>query len=151
MRTHGLIVLTAGLMIAACAPKEDAVKKDYERLTGTWILVSAVKDGKEVPEEEVKNTRLITKGDKFTISGDPGLGTSGAGTFTIDPSKNPKTVDSVQSEGPDAGTTVLGIYEIIDDNAKRACWAPPGQARPSGFNSKPGSGHLLQVWKRVRE
>ncbi len=151
MRRYGLIVVTAGLMIAACASKEDAVKRDYERLTGIWNLVSAVKDGKEVPEDEVKNTRLITKGDKFTILGDPALGTSGAGTFTIDPTKNPKTVDSLQSEGPDAGKTVLGIYEIIDDNNKRACWAPPGQPRPTAFISQPGSGHLLQVWRRVRE
>jgi len=151
MSRHALIVVTTGVMMVACASKEDAVKKDYERLTGTWMLVSAVKDGKDVPEEEVKKTRLITKGDKFTILGDPALGTSGAGTFTIDPTKNPKTVDSLQSEGPDAGKTVLGIYEIIDDNTKRACWAPPGKERPSEFTSKPGSGHLLQNWKRVRE
>jgi len=135
MRRHTLIVLTAGFMIAACASREEAIKRDYERLTGTWRLTSAVKDG---------------KGDKFTISGDPALGTSGAGTFTIDATKNPKTVDSLQSEGPDAGKTALGIYEIIDDNTKRACWAPPGKERPTEFTSKPGSGHLLQVWKREK-
>src|SRR5439155_12488432 len=65
-------------------------------------------------------------------------GASGAGTFKIDPTKSPKTADSLQTEGPDKGKTLLGIYEIIDDNHKRACWAPVGKPRPTAFTSEPG-------------
>jgi uncharacterized protein (TIGR03067 family) len=150
MNRYALVALAASLFTPADAAKDEAIKKDYERLAGTWRLVSAVEDGKKVPEEEAKKTRLVTKGDTFTILGDTGLGTSPAGTFTIDPTKRPKTVDSVQSKGPQKGKTVLGIYEIIDTDTKRACWAPPGKERPTAFTSEPGSGHLLQVWKRVK-
>jgi uncharacterized protein (TIGR03067 family) len=149
MRRYALVALMAGSLVAADDRKEEAIQKDYERLAGTWRLASAVEDGKPVPEEQIKNTRLITKGDTFVIEGDTSLGTSPAGTFKIDPTKRPKAVDSLQGKGPQKGETVLGIYEILDANTKRACWAPPGQPRPTAFESKPGSGHLLQVWKRV--
>jgi uncharacterized protein (TIGR03067 family) len=148
MKRRALIILVAGLLIAGDGLTDDAVKKDYQRLSGTWKLVSAVEDGKEVPENDVKKTRLVTDGDKFTITGDAELGTSASGTFTIDPTQKPKAVDSIQNDGPNKGKKILGIYEIIDDNNKRACWAPLGKERPTEFASKPGSGHLLQVWKR---
>jgi uncharacterized protein (TIGR03067 family) len=150
MSSYALLALMAASFVAPDDRNADAIKKDYERLSGRWRLVSAIEDGKEVPADEVKKTELITKGDTFTILGDSKLGTSPSGTFKIDPSKTPKTVDSLQGKGPNKGETILGIYEIIDDNNKRACWAPPGKPRPTDFTSKPGSGHLLQVWKRER-
>jgi uncharacterized protein (TIGR03067 family) len=124
------------------------IDNDYQRLSGTWILSYGVVDGQPVPEETRKKTRLITTRDKFTLSTGAQTGTSEEGTFMIDPTKNPKTVDSVQGTGPDKGKTLLGIYEIIDDNHKRACWAPAGKPRPGDFTSTPGSGHILQVWER---
>ena len=129
---------------------EELIKKDYQRLTGTFQLVSGVIDGKPVPEDVRKETKLVTDMNKFTVSAGGQAGTSGAGSFTIDPTKSPKTVDSLQAAGPDKGKTVLGIYEIIDDNHKRACWAPVGKPRPTAFTSEPGSGHILQVWERIR-
>ena len=121
---------------------------DYQRLSGTWLLSSGVVDGQPVPEDVRKKTRLITARDKFTLSTRAQTGTSEEGTFTIDPTKSPKTVDSVQGSRPDKGKTLLGVYEIIDDNHKRACWAPAGKPRPTDFTSTPGSGHILQVWER---
>ncbi len=100
------------------------IKRDYERLSGTFSLVSGVIDGKKVPEEVRKQTRLVTDGDEFTVSTGAEAGTSASGTFKIDPTKTPKRADSVQDSGPDKGKTLLGIYEIIDDNHKRACWLP---------------------------
>jgi uncharacterized protein (TIGR03067 family) len=154
-----LLVLFSLLLSTICAhavtpeptvSMEELIKKDYERLTGTFQLVSGVIDGKPVPEDVRKQTKLVTEMNKFTVSAGGQAGTSGAGTFTIDPTKSPKTVDSLQATGPDNGKTLLGIYEIIDDNHKRACWAPVGQSRPTAFISEPGSGHILQVWERIK-
>ena len=133
---------------AAETSMDQLIDTDYQRLSGTWILSSGIVDGQPVPEEIRKKTRLITTRDKFTLSTGAQTGTSEDGTFTIDPTKNPKTVDSVQGSGPDKGKTILGIYEIIDDNHKRACWAPAGKPRPTDFTSTAGSGHILQVWER---
>src|ERR1051326_1324499 len=129
---------------------EELIRKDYQRLSGTFQLASGVIDGKPVPEEIRKETKLVTDMNKFTVSAGGQAGTSGAGTFTIDPTESPKTVDSLQATGPDKGKTLLGIYEIIDDNHKRACWAPVGRPRPTAFTSEPGSGHILQVWERIK-
>ena len=103
-----------------------------------------------IAEDVREKTILITDHNKFTVSTGTKAGTSDDGTFTIDPTKNPKTVDSTQGSGADKGKVVLGIYEIIDDNHKRACWATTGNGRPTDFISKPGSGWLLQNWERIK-
>jgi uncharacterized protein (TIGR03067 family) len=153
VRSQILLLLLAVPSIGAAVSDvsmEELIKKDYERLTGTFQLVSGVIDGKEVPEDVRRQTKLVTTMDKFTVSAGGEAGTSGAGTFKIDPTKSPKTADSLQTEGSDKGKTLLGIYEIIDDNHKRACWAPVGKPRPTAFTSEPDTGHILQVWERVK-
>jgi uncharacterized protein (TIGR03067 family) len=153
MRSQILALLLTVASIGAAvsdASMEELIKKDYERLTGTFQLVSGLIDGKAVPEDVRKQTKLVTTMNKFTVSAGGQAGTSSAGTFEIDPTKSPKTADSLQTEGPDKGKTLLGIYEIIDDNHKRACWAPVGKPRPQAFTSEPGTGHILQVWERVK-
>ena len=153
MRSQILAFLLAVASIGAAVSDvsmEELIKKDYERLTGTFQLVSGVIDGKEIPEDVRRQTKLVTTMNKFTVSAGGQTGTSSAGTFKIDPTKSSKTADSLQTEGPDKGKTLLGIYEIIDDNHKRACWAPVGKPRPKTFTLEPGTGHILQVWERVK-
>jgi hypothetical protein len=75
MRRHALLVLTAGLLIAADNPKDDAAK-DLAKLKGTWLLVSAQRDGKKLPEEEVKKTKITFAGDTFLFPDASGIGTS---------------------------------------------------------------------------
>lgn len=148
-----LSVLTSVAIAAdndATMSKEELIKHDYERLTGMFRLTSGVMDGKPIAEDVREKTILITDHNKFTVSTGTKAGTSDDGTFTIDPTKNPKTVDSTQGSGADNGKVVLGIYEIIDDNHKRACWATTGNGRPTDFISKPGSGWLLQNWERIK-
>ncbi len=142
MRTHALIVMMVGIFIAADAPKDD-----LDKLQGTWILVSAVRDGKDVPDDEVSRTKLIIKGDAFTFPEYERIGTGPSGTFTIDPSRTPRAIDATPSSGPNKGETWLGIYEIAGDLYKVA-FAPPGKARPTRFVSEPGSGRLHSVWRR---
>lgn len=151
--TAGLCLFLVALAEAAgqdgAMSKGELIKRDYDALSGTFRLASGVVDGKPVSEEVRRKTVLVTDHNKFTVSTGDEAGTSAQGTFTIDPTKMPKTVDSLQGSGPDKGKTALGIYEIIDQNRKRACWAPVGQPRPTEFESKPGSGRILQVWERT--
>jgi uncharacterized protein (TIGR03067 family) len=126
-----------------------AVESDYDALTGSWQLVRSVVDGVPVPEAEVRKTILITDRDEFRFPADAGVGTAPLGKFTIDPLANPKQVDSTSFSGPDKGQVSLGIYEIIDAENKRACWAKPGKPRPTSFDSTPGSGWTVQDWRLV--
>ena len=88
---------------------QEAAKRDYQRLSGTWQLTRAVVDGKPVPEQQLKDTILITDANTFRFPQASGVGTHPAGTFSINPSTVPKQVDSVASGGPNAGQVTLGI------------------------------------------
>lgn len=147
MRSHALIVSLVGLLIAADT-KEDAAKKDLEKFQGTWALISAERDGKQTPPEEVKKIKLTIQGNKFILEKDAVV--ISEGTFTLDPTKKPKAIDETATAGPNKGKSFLAIYEIGDDYHK-ICFAAPGKERPTVFSSLAGSGHLLQVWKREKK
>src|SRR5437867_3698379 len=78
------------IVTAMSAADEDAVRAEMRKLEGTWQLVSAVKDGKETPEDVVKQVRVVIKGGKHSVY----FGDEVAAKeipFTVDPTKNPKT------------------------------------------------------------
>jgi hypothetical protein len=62
MRWHTLILLTVGLLIAADEPKDDPARQDLKTFQGTWVLVSAGRDGKKVPEGQ--GVKLQIEGNK---------------------------------------------------------------------------------------
>jgi len=141
-----LCVLAAGLLVHAPARAEEA-KKEGEKFEGTWKAVSAVRDGREAPQEDVEKMTLVVKGHDYTLKvGDQVI----EGTHKLNPAKKPKTIDATRKAGPEKGQTILGIYELDGDTYK-VCFAPPGKDRPTAFESKPGSGHRLIVMKRSKE
>jgi uncharacterized protein (TIGR03067 family) len=147
MKTALLLALTAGVPVAAKAPGEDA-KKELEKLQGDWVLVSNEREGQKTPDEQVKAFRRTIKGDQYTVTRD---GKPFArGTIKLDPSKTPRAMDITRTEGTDKDKPMLAIYET-DGDTQKVCFAPPGQGRPTEFASKPGSGHVYSVWKRVKK
>jgi uncharacterized protein (TIGR03067 family) len=138
----GLVVVA--IVTAISAADEDAVRAEIRKIEGTWQLVSAVRDGKETPEDVVKKVRVVIKAGKHSVY----FGDEVAAKeipFTVDPTKNPKTtVDRL----PD-GKEIKGIYKL-DANTLTSCVAEVGKPGPSEFVSKPGSGHTLRVFKRVK-
>src|ERR1700752_3533618 len=68
MKIRLLIIPAVGLLLAACnrqASQPSAPKTDLDRFQGTWYLVLAMKDGKPLPEDQVKQTTIMFKGDQF--------------------------------------------------------------------------------------
>ncbi|HVS33990.1 MAG TPA: TIGR03067 domain-containing protein [Gemmataceae bacterium] len=137
--------LSAGLLFAADA-KDDAVKKDMDALQGKWQITALTRDGKDA--EVSKDAVRIVKDNKYTVNPNPN--TTIEGTFKIDPTTKPKSIDITQTNGPNAGKTSLGVYDLDGDTLK-ICWAPPGKDRPTDFKSAEGSGVLLAVHKKVKE
>ncbi|MDB5340822.1 MAG: hypothetical protein JWN70_6441 [Planctomycetaceae bacterium] len=149
MRLNVLLVSIVGLL-AADAPISENAKQDLKQLEGTWNLVSAQRDGKATPADEVKKTRISFRGNQFEFPDAADIGTSQKGTLQLDPSKKPKWMDSTATTDAGKGSVSLGLYEISGDDYK-VCFAPPGKPRPQEFVSKPGSGAILQIWKRAKK
>lgn len=131
----------------AGAGKDDAAKKELEAIKGTWIVVLAERDGKDVTDKEVRLTfdaagkAVVKKGDKLLFEG----------TIKIDPTKKPKTLDATQtSEGDNKGKTIPGIY-VLEGDTLKVCSTAPGKDRPTEFSSKAGSGHFLREYKREKK
>lgn len=104
--------------------KAMSIQSDYDALTGRWQLVKSVVDGTPVPEAEVKKTALITDHDVFRFPADAHVGTAPQGRFTIDPTRNPKEVDSTALDGPNEARSPAGSTRS---------WAPTTSA-PAGAN-----------------
>ena len=118
---------------------------DLDGIQGTWNLVSAMEDGKALPEEKVKQTTIVLKGNTFHFPGLAEDATSRAGTFKLDETTTPKQMDSFSTDKE----LMLGIYELEPDSYK-VCFAQVGKPRPTTFSSESGSGRILQVWERHR-
>jgi uncharacterized protein (TIGR03067 family) len=139
MRRHALLVLAAGCLIAADA----AGDKELAKFNGNWVITSMEIGGKKATAEELKKgpTGLSIKDGKYQLKGGP----DDSGTFTVAPAKKPKQMDIKTGDG----ATLLAIYEIDGDTMK-ACYAPPGEARPTAFNTKDKPGYVMFSYKREK-
>jgi uncharacterized protein (TIGR03067 family) len=128
-----LLVPAVALLVAA----DDQADKDKKALQGTWQVTSFEAKGEAVPEDMVKQMKLVFKDDTFSMS--DGKKTEG-GTFKLDATKKPKAMDGKLDKTND---TALFIYEIDGDTLK-LCWNKPGGGeRPKEFSGKGGVGYMV--------
>jgi len=147
MIRNALLALAIFVWTDGSASTEDANKKDLEKMQGDWAQVSFVVDGDKHPDDEAQALFRSMKDDKYTIYQFKKV--IGKGTFKLDASKKPKTIDAATTVGG-RELTLLGIYELDQDTLK-LCFAPPGKPRPTDFTSKKGSEHRLSVWEREKK
>jgi uncharacterized protein (TIGR03067 family) len=140
MRKLALLILTAGLLIAADTKDDDSAKKEVKQLAGTYTMVSGESKNEKLSEERIKEAALTMEADKYTAKFGNDTVT---GTFKLNPTKTPKEIDAT---GPD-GNTMLGIYKF-EKGQLTVCFAPSGQERPKEFTIKTGTGDFIHVWKK---
>src|SRR5437660_2296151 len=146
MSRYLVLVLAAGLALAADDVKKDPLDKEYARFEGNWQIVSLEIEGMKMPAEAIRDARLIIKGKEFTMKDK--IATY-RGNFLIDRDKKPKTIDMKFTEGPEKGNTSYGIYELDGDSLK-LCLTITGKNRPTEFAAKPKSGHGYEYLKREK-
>lgn len=133
------MVVVAGLLLAADAPKDDAAKKDREKLQGMWKPESGKRSGKDVSAAELAMMRFTFDGDKVTVK----FGKSElSARFLLDPAKKPPTIDF--------GNTSKGIYQLKGDTLE-LCWVRTNRDRPTKFESPLDSHIILLVLKRAKK
>ncbi len=139
----GIVALVCAAARAADEPKADAVKAELKRFEGTWKFVSMEINGKAVPAANLEDSKLIFEGDRFRSTSEE----QNKGTFAVDPTVTPKTIDIAVGEG--GKIKILGIYQLEGDTYK-ICSALPGKPRPAEFSAKAGSGCGLTVMSREK-
>ena len=139
-------VLAVALLVAADKPKDDAGKKELDKIKGTWSYVSFEMNGMKTPADELKRMSITFEGNKVTIKQDDKIVVSG--TQKLNSGKTPHEVDCLIVEGEGKGTTMLGIYEFKGDTMK-ACFDPAGKERPKSFTAK--EGQFVGVIKRAKK
>jgi uncharacterized protein (TIGR03067 family) len=133
------MIVLAGLLVAADAPQE-AVKKEKEKLKGTWTLVSLEERGKQVPPLDLKFT---FEDEKFIHH--EGTKNPKEGTYQLDPTKTPRAIDISE-----AGRVVgYGIYQL-DGDTLTLCVARANATRPTAFATADGTPTVLIVFKRAK-
>lgn len=134
-------VLVAGMVSAA----DDKPAKELEPFQGTWAVVSITRNGEAVPDDHAQRLILVIKGNERLVK--DGDEVKSKATFKVDVTKKPKQMDVTVSDGPLAGKTYPGIYEL-KDGTFTLCLALEGDTRPDDLTSKEGSNRLLQVFKK---
>lgn len=133
--------------VAAVATADDKADKALEPFQGTWEVVSITQNGTAVPDDDAKALKLHVKGDERVVKA--GDEVKSKATFTVDAAKSPKAIDIKVTDGPLAGKTVRGIYEL-KDGTLTICVALEGDGRPDDLTAKEGSNRLLQVFKKAK-
>jgi uncharacterized protein (TIGR03067 family) len=124
--------MVAALALAASLSAQGT--KAPAALQGTWVVASI--NGQPAPDGSSEMS-LTFAGDKYhqTVNGE----VNERGTFAVDASKKPMTIDLTITEGADAGTVQLGILEITGDSMRLALDMPGAKQRPGDFTVKEGA------------
>jgi uncharacterized protein (TIGR03067 family) len=136
-RNLRLKTLTAGSTSAA---------DDLQKLQGKWEVAGGEVNGSAIPESDIPTITLTITDKSYLVERD---GSTDRGSFSVDPSKQPKQMDIQPGSGDDAGNQLLAIYELGVDSFK-VCYAAAGEDRPKSFATEPDSRRLTINYKRKK-
>ena len=164
MRTPpiGLTILAIILFVVAASAGD--VAEDKKTIQGTWSIVYAVFEGKQVPAAEIKKAEIVIAAEKLTLREKGKEGN--VWQYTLDPSKKPKTIDVIVKTfklrpGGEAVELLMekmvGIYDLKGDDlrialskgislkkdAKDQIEADKSVVRPSSFEHGPNVAGVL--------
>jgi uncharacterized protein (TIGR03067 family) len=140
-----LCLFLAPLAAHAFQSAEDRLKREEEKLAGTWRVVSVEAGGQAVPQQQFRGLKMTFKAGKFTAQ--KGQGDKQEGTYKLDPSKNPKQIDISRKNGPKEGRNQLGIYSLAG-NTLKICTFGSDKSRPDSFDTRDRPAATLMTLRR---
>jgi uncharacterized protein (TIGR03067 family) len=139
----GAVVLVLAPLGADDKDKKDDAKFDPAKIAGTWSYVSGERDGKKVPEANLKKGSVEITKDTITLKGDDTY----VMKYSLDPKKTPCRITIEITKGPQGeGAKAEGIIALKGDELK-LCYNPMGGEAPKDFATKEGSNLHLFILK----
>jgi uncharacterized protein (TIGR03067 family) len=129
----------------ACFAFGDAGKKAEPKVDGIWVVKSAEIAGKKLPSEGAPPVKLTIKKGEYEVQAE----SLDRGTVTYDDAAKPKRMEIKGVDGPNAGKTILAIYELSGDEMK-VCYDLSGKSYPTEFKTLPGSTLFLANYERAK-
>jgi uncharacterized protein (TIGR03067 family) len=137
------LVMASRLFVALGA--DDAADKAQSRLEGVWRFALVEVNRVKQPEVPFATHRMIlSKDGRYVVVQGPRIT---RGTLKVDPTQVPMSYDPVVHLGGGKTLSFPGIYQQEGDTLK-ICLPLRGKVRPTGFDSKPDSGLMIQVFER---
>jgi uncharacterized protein (TIGR03067 family) len=143
MKTLLLTFLVAASSIISTFANDAA---DTRALQGTWLLVKGEVAAKPLPDVVVKGIVMKLNGNNYTVTAN---GQPDVGTWSIDASTTPKSMNVKGVQGPNAGRTFPCIYDVEGDTL-RICYNLSGAKRPTEFETVAGSQLFLATYQRKK-
>jgi uncharacterized protein (TIGR03067 family) len=135
------------LRLKAGSAAKDTAADPLAPLQGTWEVVSLEKSGSAVPQDDIAGLTVIITGSSYKVINKDNVS---KGTFSLDPSKEPKQMDVQHTTESGDSQSMPAIYDVNGDTM-RVCYNPEGGTRPSSFSTKPENAYFSAVYKRKTE
>lgn len=141
----GLLVLVVASSVAAEKQLTEA-EKEVKNWSGTYAVTHFERDGVKTADAELKTMKVVLKeGDgEFHVGNE--VTTS---SYTVSPTKTPREIDCVYTNGIAKGMTIKGIYKI-EAGRMTVCYGVIGKDRPTKFEADAGSGHTLYIIQLIK-
>ncbi len=121
-------------------PAATDAQKALDQFQGRWQVVTF--NGQDAPAGA--DVALVFKADKYEQWAEGSVEESGS--FKVDPSTKPMSIDLIITQGDDAGKTQLGLADITGDTLSLAFAAPGDTTRPK----TPNDAALVAVLKKSK-
>jgi uncharacterized protein (TIGR03067 family) len=142
-----MVVLTTPLLLAA--DSDDDVRKELKALQGKWKTVAMEVAGKPSPKDEIPAFTFVIAADGKSTGRTPQE--EFRFTISVNPKKDPKTIENLHESGEQKGKKQYGIYKLEGDKFT-VCMTVPGSAekdRPTDFTTKDTT-NVVFVFERVK-
>ena len=110
-------------------------------LARAWVPVAASVSGKELLVAELRVKFLVLDGHDYNII-DRSNQVVDRGEYLVNDSAKPWTIDIVGRDGPNAGRSMLALFELEDDRLT-VCYNLDGTDRPANMQAHEDQDQLL--------
>lgn len=139
MRCCTLVAFFALSVISCPSLVADGRQEDLDGLQGTWEVVEANFNGRDVTDELAGEYTVTFIGNTMKLPA-PG-GTNADLSVTLNAATTPKTMDLVPTaEGHNKGEKLLAIYDLGEHELRLCMQNRPMDKRPTEFRATEGSG-----------